>query len=95
MLTHQNALLDLSLLYVALLSHRIDALTVLLRDHLVILHLLHLLRHLLIVALFEFHDLAGTLTRLLNLLPSLDLLLLEKGDTVGQQLRIALHTAHM
>lgn len=82
MLTHQNALLDLSLLYVALLSHRIDALTVLLRDHLVILHLLHLLRHLLIVALFEFHDLAGTLTRLFNLLACLQLFLLEQCNTI-------------
>ena len=77
MLTHQNALLDLSLFNVALLSHRIDALTVLLRDHLVILHLLHFLGHLLIVALFEFHDLASTLTRFLNLLACLQLFLLE------------------
>ena len=77
MLTHQNALLDLSLFNVALLSHRIDAFTVLLRDHLVILHLLHFLGHLLIVALFEFHDLASTLTRFLNLLACLQLFLLE------------------
>lgn len=77
MLTHQNALLDLSLFDVALLSHRIDTLTVLLRDHLVILHLLHFLGHLLIVALFEFHDLASTLTRFLDLLACLQLFLLE------------------
>ena len=77
MLTHQNALLDLSLFNVALLSHRIDALTVLLRDHLVVLHLLHLLGDLLIVALFELHDFASTLTRFLNLLACLQFFLLE------------------
>ena len=82
MLTHQNALLDLSFLYVALLSHHIDTFTILLREHLVILHLLHLLCHLLIVALFKFHDLSSTLARFFNLLACLHFFLLEQRNTI-------------
>ena len=53
MLAHQDALLDLGLLDISLLSHHVDALAGLLADHLVILHLLHLLLHLLVVSLLE------------------------------------------
>ena len=82
MLAHQDALLDLGLLDVALLAHRINAVTVLRRDHLVILHLLHLLLHLVIVALLEFHDLTSTLACFLNLLSSLQFFLFEQRDSI-------------
>ena len=71
-----------------------DALTSIRRHHLVVLHLLHFLGHLLVVPLLKLEDLLGTFARLLNLLPRLDLLLLEEGDTVGEQLGIALYTIH-
>ncbi len=83
MLAHEDGLLDLGLLNVAVLTHLNDALAILCRDHLIVLHLLHLLVHFLIVTLLEFHDLARTLSRLLNLLARLDFFLLEQGDTVG------------
>ena len=91
MLTHEYALLDLGLFDSTLLTHIVDALTVLRRDHTVILHLLHLLLYALIVALLELHNFLGTLPRLLDLLPRLHLFLLEEGDTVGEQLGVPLH----
>ena len=42
MLAHENALLNFGLLDVALLAHSVDALAVLGRNHLIVLHLLHL-----------------------------------------------------
>jgi len=90
-LAHQNRLLDLGLLDVAFLTHLHDSLAVVRRQYLVVLHLVHLFGHFLIVALFELEDFGGTLPGLLDLLASLDLLLLEEGDAVRQQLRIALH----
>lgn len=51
MLAHQDRLLDLGLLDVALLAHVHDALAVVGGHHLVVLHLFHLLRHLLVVPL--------------------------------------------
>ena len=51
MLRHQDGLLDLGLLNVSLLSHLNDALPVLLGNHLLVLHLIHLFLHLLIVSL--------------------------------------------
>jgi hypothetical protein len=92
MLAHQDALLNLCLLDISLFAHGIDASFGLLADHLVVLHLLHLLLHLLIVALLELHDFAGALASLLNLLPRLELLLLEQGDAIGEELGIAFHT---
>lgn len=92
MLAHQDALLNLCLLNISFFAHDIDAFAGLLADHLVVLHLLHLLRHLLVVALLELHDFAGALARLLNLLPRLELLLLEQGDTIGEELGITFHT---
>ena len=92
MLAHKDGLLDLGLLDVPLLAHGHDTLTVLSRDHLLVLHLLHLLLDLVIVALLELHDLTGTLPRLLNLLARLDLFLLQQGDTIRKQLGIAFHT---
>lgn len=91
MLAHQDALLNLCLLNISFFAHDIDAFAGLLADHLVVLHLLHLLRHLLVVALLELHDFAGALARLLNLLPRLELLLLEQGDTIGEELGITFH----
>ena len=83
MLAHQDGLLDFGLLNVAVPTHLIDAFTSLRCDHLVILHLFHLFIHLLVVALLELEHFVGTLTGLLNLLPRLDLLLLEQGDSIG------------
>lgn len=93
MLAHQNGLLDLGLLNVALLAERLDALLVLLRKHHIILHLLSLDLHALIVPLLELEDFRCALLRLLNLLPRLDLFLLEEGDTVSEELGITVHTA--
>ena len=93
MLTHQNRLLDLGLLNAALLPHLINSIPRLRRNHLVVLHLLHLLRHLLIVPLLQFQHFLSSLARLVNLLPRLDLLLLQQRDTICQQLGVALHTA--
>ena len=84
MLTHEDGLLDLGLLDVAVLAHLNDTLAVLRRHHLIVLHLLHLLMHLLVVALLQFHDLARTLSGLLNLFARLYLLLLEQGDTIRE-----------
>ena len=95
MLAHQDRLLDLRLLNLALLAHGEDALPVLRRHHLIILHPFHLLVHSLVVALLQFHDFVGSLARLLDLLPSLELLLLEEGDAVREQLRVALNTTFM
>ena len=92
MLAHQYALLDLCFLDVTLFSHGVDALAVLRRDHLIILHLLHLFLNLLVVSLLQFHDFTGALTSFLNLLPRFHLFLLEECDTVGEKLRIPLHT---
>lgn len=77
MLRHQDGLLDLSLLNVSLLIHLNDALPVLRGNHLVVLHLIHLLLHLLIVPLLKFHDLTGALASLFNLLSRFHLLLFE------------------
>ena len=91
MLAHEYALLNLRLLDGTLLSHIVDALTVLRGDHTVVLHLLHLLLYALIVSLFELHNLLGTLPRLFNLLPRLHLFLLEEGDTISEKLGVPLH----
>ena len=92
MLAHEDRLLDLGLLDVAVLAHLDDALAVLRGDHLVVLHLLHLLSNLVVVPLLQLHHLRRALPRLLDLLPRLQLLLLEESDAVGEQLRIALDT---
>ena len=94
MLTHEDRLLDLGLLDVAVLAECHNALAVLCRNHLLILHLLHLFLDLLVVALLQLHDLAGSLARFLNFLARLELLLLEEGDTICEQLSIALHATH-
>ena len=91
MLAHEYALLNLRLLDGTLLSHIVDALTVLRGDHTFVLHLLHLLLYALIVSLFELHNLLGTLPRLFNLLPRLHLFLLEEGDTISEKLGVPLH----
>ena len=92
MLTHEDRLLDLRLLDVALLAHLIDALSVLRGDHLIVLHLLHLLLDFFIVALLEFHDLRGALASLLNLFTRLLLFLLKQGDSIGEELGVTLDT---
>lgn len=46
------------------------------------------------IALLKSQDLIRTLLRIVNLLPSLLLLLLEESDTVGQQLGVPLDTGH-
>ena len=91
-LAHQDGLLDLALLDVALLAHLHDSLPVLGRDHVVVVHLLHFLRDLLVVALFQLHHFAGTLASLLDLLTRLHLFLLEEGDAVCEELSVSLHT---
>lgn len=83
MLAHQDALLDLGLLDIPLLIHRIDAITVLHGDHLVVLHLLHLLGDSFIVSLFKFHNFTSALTGLLDFLPRLHLFLLEESNSIG------------
>ena len=82
MLAHQDALLDLRLLDVPFFVHSQDALAVLRRNHLVILHLLHLLRNLVIVSLLELHDLTSALASLINFLSRLHLFLFKKRNTV-------------
>lgn len=77
MLAHKDRLLDFSLLHITLFAELRDALTVLGGDHLVVMDLLHFFVHALIVSLLELHDLASTLTSLLDLLTRLQLLLLE------------------
>ena len=47
-----------------------------------------------LVSLLERHDFIGALLRVLNLLPRLHLLLLEQGDTIGQQLCVSLDTIY-
>ena len=83
MLTHENGLLDLGLLDVSLLPHLYDSLLVLRGDHLIVLHLLHLLLNLLMISLFKFHDFASSLARFLNLLACFQLFLLEQSDTIS------------
>jgi len=82
MLAHKDRLLNLRLLNSAVFVHLYNAIAVRLRYHLVVLHLLHLVRHPLVVALFEFEDFTGALARFLDLLPRLDLFLLEEGDAI-------------
>jgi len=94
-LAHQDRLLNLGLLNVAVSAHLIDSITIISRDHLVILHFIHLLGHSLVVALLELQNLVGTFASFLNLLPRLDLLLLEESDTICQQLSITLHTVNI
>ncbi len=84
MLTHEDGLLDLSLLNVAVLAESHDALAGLSGHHLIVLHLLHLFLDLLVVSLLQLHDLASPLACFLNLLASLEFFLLEEGDTVGE-----------
>ena len=91
-LTREYGLLDLRLFNVSVLTHLNNSLTVLLRDHLIVLHLLHLFLNFLVVALLQSHDFSSTLLCLLDLLPCLHLFLLEKRNTVGQELRIPLDT---
>jgi hypothetical protein len=45
-----------------------------------------------LVLLLQRHDFVRTLLRLLDLLPGAHLLLLEKGDAVGKELRVSLDT---
>ena len=92
MLTHEDRLLDLRLLDVTLLAHLIDPLSVLRGDHLIVLHLFHLLLDFLIVALLELHDLTGALASLLNLFTRLLLFLLKQGDSIGEKLGVTLDT---
>jgi len=81
-LAHQNRLLYLCLLDVTLLFHGKDALSVLFGDHLFILHFFHFFRHFFVVALLQFHDLAGPLPCFLDFFAGLHLLLFEEGDAI-------------
>ena len=92
MLAHQDGLLDLGLLNVSVLAHLNDSLTVLLRNHLFILHFLHFFLDALVVTLLKSHDFSGAFFSLLDLLPGLHLFLLEQSNTVGQKLCISLDT---
>lgn len=91
MFAHEYALLNLGLLDSTLLTHIVDALSVLRGDHTFVLHFLHLLLYALIISLLELHYLLGTLPRLFNLLPRLHLFLLEEGDTISEKLGVPLH----
>ena len=92
MLAHEDGLLDLCLLHVSVLAHLNDSLTVLLGNHLFVLHLFHLFLDAFIVALLQSHDLSGTFLGLFDLLPCLHLFLFEESNTVGQKLCIPLDT---
>ena len=56
------------------------------------LHTCTYLLDLLLISLLQSSNVIGSLLGLLDLLPSLHLLLLEQGDSIGQQLRITLDT---
>ena len=92
MLAHKDGLLDLRLFHVSVLTHLNDSLTVLLGNHLFVLHFFHLFLDAFVIALLQSHDFTGTFLSLFNLLPSLHLFLLEKSNTVGQELCIPLDT---
>ena len=92
MLAHKDGLLDLGFLNVSVLAHLNDSLTVLLGNHLFVLHLFHLFLDALVIALFKSHDFPGAFLSLFNLLPGLHLFLFEKRNTVGQELCIPLDT---
>jgi len=67
-----------------LLFHTGDAVLVLGGYSIIILHLFYFASDSLFVLLLETHDLGGLFLSLLDLLPSLHLLLLEQGNTVSQ-----------
>ena len=83
MLAHKDGLLDLRLFHVSVLTHLNDSLTVLLGNHLFVLHFFHLFLDAFVIALLQSHDFTGTFLSLFNLLPSLHLFLLQKGDSIG------------
>lgn len=89
-LAQVDGLLDLLPLLVPLLSHFIDFLLVFILHHLLHTKLFHLLMDLVLILLLQRDDLSGSFLSLLNLLPGTHLLLLEEGDSVGQQLGVSL-----
>lgn len=89
-LAHEDRLLDFGFLDASLLANLENSLTACLGDHLLVLHFLHLFCDAHIVAFLESHDFTSALLGLLDLLPSLHLLLLEKSDAVGKELCISL-----
>ena len=91
MLAHQEGLLNLNLVEIPLLAKLFYFLLLLLGCHLLQLHLLYLLLDSLVVPLLETEDFLSTLLRLLNFLPCLKLFLFEEGNTVGEELGIAIN----
>ena len=90
-LAQVDGLLNLSLLILPLLGHHVvlvGNLALLLIGHLVVIDFL---LNTLLIAAFEHTDFVGTLASILDLLPGLHFFLLEKGNTVSQQLGVTLN----
>lgn len=83
-LTQIDRLLDLLSLHFPLFPHRVYLILVLLLDHLIHAHLLHLLVHSLLVSLLQVVHLLRSLLSLLYLFPGLHLFLLQQGYTIRQ-----------
>merc|ERR1719469_1082731 len=77
-------LLNPFLLKSMLLLHSVDSVLGLIGPHVIVLHFFNLGTDSLLVFLLEAHDFSGLLLRLLNLLPRLHLLLLQKSNTIGK-----------